>query len=322
MKKNNNDFFVGGAIIISLFILIAGVLWLKEVRISQKMVKYTVLFPNIGSLQKGDPVTVNGVKQGVVAKISLYKAKVAVVIKLDKNIIFTDQSKVTIQNIGLMGERMVGIQLAEKGDPYIPDSKDNVHYIEGYFDSGIAEAMGMLGGVLSEVLILVDTVQGIVDNTVGDDQFITFFNRIFKRLDTIVTLANNLIQDNEKEIHLAVNNLHNITVDLKSLVKTNKKSVNTIIDNGTLLTSEALTIADRIDSITISLNRVISDIDSGKGSIGLLVKDQSLVTDFKTTINDLDSLVKDVKNDALKLRARVKIFGNKKYFQPDTMRQD
>lgn len=175
MKKSNNDLIVGGVIFISLFILISGVLWLKETSISRKSVQYTFLFPNIGSLQKGDPVMVNGVKCGLVSKIYLFKSKVAVEIKLDKNVTFTDSSTIAVQNIGLMGERMVGILLSEKGKIHTPDKKDKINYINGSFDSGIAEAMGMLGGVLGEVLELVDTVQEIVHKTVGDTHFVDFF---------------------------------------------------------------------------------------------------------------------------------------------------
>jgi len=62
----------------------------------------------------------------------------------------TDSSKITVQNIGLMGERMVGVQLSGKGALCKPNGKgkNGTTYINGYFDTGIAEAMGMVGTVL------------------------------------------------------------------------------------------------------------------------------------------------------------------------------
>jgi len=60
VKKSSMDLVVGASILLALFILIAGVLWLKEVSITRRMVSYTVLFPNIGALQGGDGVMVNG----------------------------------------------------------------------------------------------------------------------------------------------------------------------------------------------------------------------------------------------------------------------
>lgn len=313
MRKSNYELIVGGVIFLSLFILIAGVLWLKEVSVARKMVKYTVLFPNIGNLQKGDPVTVNGVKRGVVAKIYLHKAQVAAVLKLDREVVFTDSSTVTVQNVGLMGERMVGIQLSLKGKPYKPDTKDNVTYIKGYFDSGIAEAMGMLGNVLSEVLALVDTVEEIIQQTVGDSQFIDFFHTIVNRLDTIVMLVDNLVEENQYEINAAIDNVHIITADLKNMLATNQANIDNIFANGSQLSASALTIAARVDSIVTSLNSIIHDIEAGQGSIGVLVEDETIIRDLQKSLVSLDSLVNDINDNGLKLR--VKFFGNRKYFK-------
>lgn len=317
MRKSNYDLIVGGVIFLSLFILIAGVLWLKEVSIARKLVKYTVLFPNIGTLQVGDPVAANGVKRGTVYKMYLHKASVAVVLNLDKDVVFTDSSTVTIQNIGLMGERQVGIMLSEKGKPYVPDTKNHVTYINGYFDSGIAEAMGLLGTVLTEVLALVDTVEQIIQQTVGNTQFIDFFNTIVGRLDTIVILVDNLLEDNSSQINSAISNVHTLTSDLKNLLKSNKDNIDTIIGNGTQLTSSALTIAGRVDSLVQSVNMIVSEIESGKGSIGALVEDETIIRDLKKSLSDLDSLLQDVNDNGLKLR--VKLFGNKKYFKQDSV---
>jgi phospholipid/cholesterol/gamma-HCH transport system substrate-binding protein len=318
LRRSNAELVVGGVIFLSLFILTAGILWLKEVKVSSSMVRYTVLFPNIGTLQQGDPVTVNGVKKGFVAGISLYNSKVAVVLKIDKNIVFTDSSKVTVQNIGLMGERMVGIQLSEKGIPYTPDSRNKITYIPGFFDSGIAEAMGMLGSVLSDVSTLIDTVQTIVKKTVGDTGFIAFFGTLIIRLDTISAMVGQLIRDNRTELTASISNVHTISSDLKHLLARNSSTVDTIMARGNQLTAEALEITDRIDSLTINLNMIASRIERGEGSIGALVNDDAFVMDLKRSVADLDSLVKNV--DAKGLKLRLKLWGNRKYFKDDTLK--
>lgn len=313
MKRTNTDLIVGGVIFISLFILIAGILWLKEVSLSRKMAKYTIVFPNVGHLQPGNPVKVNGVRQGSVSKIYLYESKVAVEIKLDKEVTITDSCTFVVQNIGIMGERMIGIQLGGGGTPYIPDTKDSVTYINGFFDSGIAEAMGMMGSVLNQVQALVDTVDMILQETVGNKEFITFFNTVISRLDTIILVVDNLVQGNERKINTSLNNIHAITADLKTLLETNKTNVNAIVEDGSQLTQIALSIAARIDTITVSVNDIVTGIENGQGSIGMLVEDESVVRDLKTAINDLDSLINDISDDALKLR--IKLFGNRKYFR-------
>jgi phospholipid/cholesterol/gamma-HCH transport system substrate-binding protein len=313
VKRTNNDLIVGGVIFISLFILIAGGLGLKQMSVSRKMVAYTVLFSNVGTLQKGDPVTVNGVKRGSVSKLYLHKSQVAIEIKLDKEVVFTDSSKVAVQNIGLMGERMVGILLSDKGKPYVPDSKNKITYIRGYFDSGIAEAVGLLGEVLTEVLVLIDTVERIIEQTVGDTNFIDFFNTLVHRLDTTVYLVESLVKENEREINQAIDNVHLLSADLKNILTENRANVDNILSNGSDLSNAALTIAARIDSIAATVNAIVTDLEAGKGSAGALLEDETIIHELKESLVNLDSLVNDIYDNGLKLR--IKLFGNRKFFE-------
>lgn len=313
MKRTNLELIVGGIIFLSLFVLITGILWLKQVSITSKLVKYTVVFPNVGTLQKGDPVTVNGVRGGSVSSISLKGSGVAVELNLNEDIVFTDSSHVSVQNIGLMGERMVHIKLSDKGTPYVPDTKDKKTYIIGTFDSGIAEAMGMLGNVLENVSMLVDSVGEVVYSTIGNQEFVDFFDNFINRVDTVVFLVDELVQKNKTNVDVTVRNLRKATDGLKGLVEENRGNINKITDNGAKLTDDALLIAEKIDSISTAVDRIVTDIEAGKGSVGLLLEDDEVVRTMENTLKSLDTLVNDVDDNGLKLR--LKVFGNKKYFK-------
>jgi phospholipid/cholesterol/gamma-HCH transport system substrate-binding protein len=305
LKKANVELTVGSSIFVALFILIAGVMWLKELSVTRKMVEYTVLFPDVGTLSVGDPVTVSGVKRGEAARIDLYKAQAAVVIRLDKQIVLTDSSTITIQNIGLMGERQIGIRLSEAGTRYLPDTKEKPAYIRGHFDTGIAEAMGMLGKVLTDVQSLLKNVTLIINTTVGDTGFVVVFNRVVSRLDTVTLLVEELVTENRGGIDRSIDNLQTITADIKGLLQESKPQIATIMANGSDLTARAVTIAQRADSIAIALKSMMTDIEDGKGSIGMLIKDETFYRTLKTTVEGLDTLVGDVNDNGLKLRIKL-----------------
>jgi phospholipid/cholesterol/gamma-HCH transport system substrate-binding protein len=305
VKKANMEFMVGGFILIALFIVIAGVLWLKSSTLTRSLVEYTVIFPNIGTLSEGDPVMVNGVRKGAVGKVSLVGAKVYVVMKIDKSVPLTDSSKVTVQNIGLMGERMIGVQLSDRGKVLRPSKKGSITIINGNFDSGIAEAMGMIGTVMNDVRSLIADVAGIVDSTVGDTSFFRTFRHIVDRLDTVTVVAQSLVANNRPKIDRSVSNITTVTSDLKQLLDSNKAQLNTIVSNGTELSSRAVTIVTKVDSITMSLQTMVSKIQHGQGSIGLLMNDEQFYRDLKKSIADLDSLVNEVQTDGLKLRLKL-----------------
>lgn len=300
---------MGGFILVALFILIAGVLWLKSSSLTRTMVEYTVLFPNVGSLQQGDPVQVNGVRKGLVGKLELTGSKVAVVIKVDKDVHLTDSSTITVQNIGLMGERTVSIQLSERGKSIRPSTKKNITYIDGKFDTGIAEAMGMIGSVLGDARALLANVSSIVDSTVGDSAFYSSFHRIVGRLDTVSRLAQTLVRDNKGKIDQSLTNVKAVTSDIKDLLDSNKAQINSMVANGNALTARAVAIVGTVDTITTSLQTMVKKVERGEGSLGALMTDEQFYKDLKKSVADLQSLVSDVQQDGLKLRIK---FGFKK----------
>jgi phospholipid/cholesterol/gamma-HCH transport system substrate-binding protein len=319
VKKNKMELIVGGTILIAIFILISGVLWLKASMVTSNMAQYTVLFPNVGTLQMSDPVMVNGVKKGSVTGISLKGVGVAVVIDLDKEVVLTDSSRITVQNIGLMGERMVGIQLNRGGKAYKPNEKgtNETVYIQGYFDTGIAEAMGMIGTVLSDVRVLVKNVGGIVDGTVGDSSFAAQFKRIVARLETVTVMAETLIAETRPSLGRSVAAIEKLTEDVKGLLDSNKARITTIASNGSQLSARAVTIADKVDSLTGALASMVDKINNGEGTAGLLLKDERFYYDMKKSIGDLDILVKEIERDGLKLRIKLG-FGKKEKIHDTT----
>ncbi len=311
MKRANAEVLVGASIFFALFILVAGVLWLKDASLTGKMVEYTVLFSNVGSLQKGDPVNVNGVKRGHIGSMYLRGEKVAVNIKIEKGLAITDSSKIIVQNIGLMGERAIGIQLSGKGSDLKPNTAQDTTFINGQFDSGIAEAMGMMGNVLADVEVLLGNVGNLYAQTVGDTEFVSLFGKLSERLDTITFEVENLVSTNKHQINQSVRNIHGLTVDIKQLLDSNGTHVDTILANGSLLTQQALALTGRVDSISISIKQMVDDIQNGEGSLGQLLKDEVFYTELKTMASELDTLLRDINDDGLKLRLKLG-FGRKK----------
>jgi phospholipid/cholesterol/gamma-HCH transport system substrate-binding protein len=313
VKRANLELVVGGSIILAFFILVAGTLWLKEVNVTRKSVRYTVLFPNVGALQVGDAVMTNGVKMGAVLKISLDNRYVKVLIELDKDVVLTDSAVITVQNVGLLGERAVGILLSEKGAVCKPNGKNKgeLTYLHGNFDTGIAEAMGMLGSVLSEVQELVVNVSSIVDQTVADTSFIRSFHTILARVDSISGDIDDLVSRNKAGLNNTLASVNRISTSVDGLLQEKQETIESIIDDGKEMTARFVSISQRVDSLAAFAGNIARDIDQGKGSIGMMLKDEQFFLNVKNAVADIDTLVNDVREDALKLRVRFGFGKNK-----------
>jgi phospholipid/cholesterol/gamma-HCH transport system substrate-binding protein len=311
VKKGNVDLIVGASILFSLITLITGVLWLKEVSVSRKLVSYAVLFPNVGTLQPGDPVMVNGITKGSVKNLDIRNNMVMAVFDLDRTISLTDSCLVTVQNIGLMGERGVGITLNSTGTAVPPVRGKDTTYLKGNFDTGIAEAMGMIGTVLSEVRVLAGNVSRIIDQTIGDPSFSQTFTILLSRLDTITSAGQSIIVDNGPELDSIVKQVRYLTTELNAIVENSKTQINNIINNGDTLLENAVTISNGADTLIRSVKQMIDKIDNGEGTVSMLIKDKQFYTDLKKSVANLDTLINDVQDNALKLRVKIG-FGKQK----------
>jgi phospholipid/cholesterol/gamma-HCH transport system substrate-binding protein len=302
-RNKNTELIVGATVLVSLIILIAGVLWLKEVNVSRQQVVYSVLFPNVSTLQLGDPVMVNGVQKGAVKRISLHHDSVLVLIAIDEGVRLTDSSTIRVQNVGIMGERAIGIDLSSRGKTCSP-GRDAPH-ITGYFDTGIAEAMGMLGTILTDVETLLARVSTIVDATVGDPSFTAQFKSIVERLNSVTASADELVSRHTHTISRAVNNIETLTGDLKTLVADNRGTIDTSLHNVQEITEKVNLLMADVDSITGTLKTMSRSIEKGEGTMGKLLEDESMYSDLKTSIADLDSLARQIRDKGMKVRFRL-----------------
>ncbi len=302
-QNKRTELLVGATILVALCILIGGVLWLKEVNVSRSRVTYSVLFPNVSTLQKGDPVMVNGVQKGAVKRISLYRDSVLVLINVDKGIRLTDSSLVRVQNVGIMGERAIGIELSSKGTAFTPG--ENRPHIPGMFDTGIAEAMGMLGTILGDVELLLAQITGVVDSTVGAPSFTQQFNRIVYRLNSVTEVADNLVQEHKYTIDEAIRNIEAVSTDIKYLVDTNKDDIDTSITNLKTISSKVTRLTSDIDSVTGSLKSITRAIENGEGTMGKLMEDEQLYSGLKESITNLDSLAAQIRRKGMKVKIKL-----------------
>ena len=313
MKRINVDLIVGASILAALFILVAGLLWLKEVSLADKQVNYMVVFPEVGTLQVGDPVYANGVKKGTVRRIELRGTEVVTVLNLDKDVHFTDSARVAVVNVGLLGERGIGITLSSLGRRVVPvdaDTKDTM-WVRGQFDTGIAEAMGMLGAMLAEVETLIVSVGDILGATVGDTTFIAQFHDIVGRVDTITIATNRLLRRNEPVLNAAMTNLRTVSSDLKELIDRNRPGLDSIVDGGNVLLARGIALIEQADTLVADVKGVLRHIEDGKGTLGKLYVDDAFYNELKTVVASVDSLISEIQEDALKLRVRLG-FGRKR----------
>ena len=286
MRGKTTELRVGVVVLLSCAILIFGLIWVKGIRFDQTRYRYSVIFPNVGSLEVGDPVCVSGVPKGKVERIKLYQGDVLVTCNLTTDVILKKDANFTIMNVGLMGERFIAVKTGHS-DTLLDLSQP----IRGYYDTGIPEVMGKMGEMINQVKRLTGHLEAVVGTPSSQDALIG----TIKNLKEITQKTNALLDRNQERFDQTLKDLSYTSSELKKMVTENKGKLQSTVDNFSSASKKLENITTTLDSLSISLKNLSFKIEGGEGTLGRLVNDTTLYEQIKKTTQDVDSLIQDIK---------------------------
>ena len=109
MSRKNIELRVGLVVIAAIIILAITIIWIQGYRFGRNNYRVSVIFNEVGSLAKGDPVMVSGINKGKVQDLALTEDGVKVKLTLSDEVILKEDASITVKNIGLMGERFLAV---------------------------------------------------------------------------------------------------------------------------------------------------------------------------------------------------------------------
>lgn len=291
MRDRLVELWVGIAVVLAVIILVWGIIWVKEYKFRQERYTLSVLFPNVGALEIGDPVTVLGVKKGEVEKIKLYQGDVLVTFNLTTDVELKEDAKFSVMNIGLMGERFVAIQPGHSKKPL-----DLSQPPRGFYDTGIPEVMGMMGQMIAEIRTLTGYLQGALGTEWSEKKI----KETIKNVSQLSSDLASLLKENKPKIDQSVNDLLYSSSQLKKMVDQNKPKLETTLDNFSQASNNLEKITSTLEDLSASLKNLSEKIEKGEGTLGQLINDKSLYQDLKKTTRSIDELVEDIKKNPRK----------------------
>ncbi|MGB8657143.1 MAG: MlaD family protein [Candidatus Zixiibacteriota bacterium] len=291
MSNRSTELKVGLVVFLAGLILILGLVWVKGIRFNQTRYRYSVIFPNVGSLEIGNPVSVSGVPKGKVERIKLYQGDVLVTFNLSTDVVLKKDARFTVMNVGLMGERLLAVETGHS-DTLL----DLSHPVRGYYDVGIPEVMGRM----DELIDLIQRLTGHLETVVGTPSSQDALIATIQNLKGITQKMNALLDRNQEKFDKTLDNLSYASTEAKSLLKENKGKLQSTVDNFNSSSKKLDNITTTLDSVSLSLKKLSSRIERGEGALGQLLNDTTLYEQIKKTTQSVDSLISDVKRNPKK----------------------
>ncbi len=264
-------------------------------------------FKTAQELKKGDFVKMAGVEIGRVEGVELDNGRAKIALKIRNEFKIKTDAKAVIKFTGLMGQNFVSI---EGGTPAAPDiQKGSLETIE---QPDLSVLMSKLEGVAGGIENLtksfstdnLSTLMGPLTDFVKQNSgpLTTVIGNMRTVSDNIAQgrgTVGRLIMDDALYVaaYAAVTNLESATGDIKSLTGQANgmiTQVRTIVDGinsgkGTLgkLTKDETLYLETTTAMT-NLREILQKMNQGKGTVGALINDDSFLKNAKLSLQKLD----------------------------------
>jgi len=289
MAGRNTEILVGVTVLAAL----AGVIWsvtaLRQVRLAEGTQRWYVRFPEVGGLTAENPVTVQGVKKGVVKDIRLVPGGVVVEFLLERDLTLTRGSHIFVRNVGLMGEKFLAIDGVGMGAPLVA-ARDT---IEGVYEAGIPEVVSQMGDALASL----ENLSASVDRVILLAEEKNTLRNSFSNVEDASADLRRSLAENRDDLRATVTELRAAAEAARRITAAAEPRVAGTFDDVRTTTAHVDSLTARVDSLAIILTRVATKLDSGNGTAALLLNDRKLHDQTQATLRELQAFVREVRTN-------------------------
>lgn len=306
--KISNEVKVGIAVVITLAGFIWGLNYLKGTDLFATTNKYFVVYSNVNGIVKSNPVIMNGYKIGQVDKIEYTKdksGKLVVTLKIDDNIFVPKSSNAVIVSSDLLGSKAIELEFGNDGRP-----AKNGDTLVGDVESGLTEQIKPLKNKAEGLVTSLDSLSFALSQLLNDNSR-NSLNKTFANLEKISSGLDQLINADNSRLRSFIANADGVAGNLNK----NSNNINSILSNVNSLSDSLSRLQlnatiERLNKTVTELSDVLAKIESGQGSLGKLVNNDSLYVNLNNASANLDKLLIDLKANPGRY-VHVSVFGRK-----------
>ena len=298
--------------IASILLFIWGYSYLKGKDLLNDYKMFYVEYDNVEGLTTSAPVTINGLVIGKVSNIKFlnHTGRLSVELQINSDFPISRSSVASIYEPGLIGGKQIMI---------IPNYNDKVMAVSGAHLIG-ENKPGLTTLVGEKLAPLQEKLDRVLLNA---DKLLSGFNNVLDK-DGQANLKNSLA-----ELNKTITQFHKASNSLNVILDDNKGKIGGIVTNFDNISKDFSKISDSLNKADLgktarnlqktlnTVDQIIADVQSGKGTMGKLLKDDALYKDLDKASKELELLIQDVRLNPTRY-INVSLFGkqNKAYVAP------
>ncbi len=290
MKTLSKELRIGILVVMSIVVLVWGINYLKGSNLFDNNRTFYAIYGNIGGLQVGSGVNVNGYKVGVVKKIRLLTDKnysLLVEISIEKDIDIPSNSVSKIVNTDIMGSKGISLILgdsntnAQKGDTLYSD-------MDRSLKEEVNKQILPLKNKAEQLIGSIDSIVTVITSVLSKDaresltKSLVSLDNTFTTMSQTMTKVSKIVDQNDERISSIIKNLEG-----------NNDEITNILKNFSELSDDIA--KSNIKTTLASLNEISKKISDSEGSLGMFINDKDLYLNLEKSSKELEALIKDIK---------------------------
>tara|TARA_Y100001978_G_scaffold143732_1_gene128787 strand:+ start:176 stop:1180 length:1005 start_codon:yes stop_codon:yes gene_type:complete len=304
MSKNNSEIKIGLVALSAILILIWGVSFLKGKNIFTKSTHFYSIYEEVDGMDASAPVRINGFTVGKVTEVFFHpdnSGKIIVKYEMHEEFAIPKNTVANIYNADLMGTKAIQLHI---GNATIYASSGDTLFssIEGDLKDEVNKQVLPLKNKAEDLISSIDSVMTVITTVLDKDarasltNSLLSLNRTFSTMELAMVKLDSIIYYNDSKVSNILANVESITSNLHN----NNESLGNVIKNfesisDSMAKSQISSTVNNLDASLKQFDEVITKINNGEGSIGLLVNDKELYNKLSSASSQLDQLLADIK---------------------------
>ena len=317
--KLKKEILIGIIGLLGISILVVGSYFLKGQELWKSRFVYYSKFNNTEGLTTGRPVNLNGLQVGIITNVKfdpLNFNNIVVEFELtNPNVQKLKKGSKILLNSDLLSGAYLDISWGDSIDYY--KSRDTIpSSVSLALEDQINERLIPLEKKTNELISTADsaikTIEAIFSrNTDNLDESFDGIKNSIKNLERVSLEISSLIRTEKQNISQIISNVNLITDNLKE----SNEVINQILENAadisdTLIASEINTTIEKAKESLEQVNLILYDIQNGDGTLTHLIKDSTMYLSVNKMIDEASRLIENIKTEP-KRYVQFSIFGGK-----------
>lgn len=303
--KLSREIKTGIIVIGGILLFILGYSYLKSTPLFDDSKVFYAVYDNVGGLQTGTQVSINGFSVGKVNNIQFKdnSGKLLVTFTVSNDFEFSKNSKAELYDTGIIGGKGIqinpvfdGAPMARSGDTLVTNTRPGLTEL---VQQKLTPLQLKVEGAVSNADTLLMNFNDVLDERTKRNlrESIQGLTAVMESFQKSARTFNEVLEHNKVHIDSSMNNIDRLTANFAKL-------------SDSLAEANLGETVRKLESTMKNLDGMLSRIEKGEGTMGKLMKDEDLYNNLAEASRELDLLLQDFRLNP-KRYVNVSVFGKK-----------